>query len=107
MIHCIGNVTTRAAVLSAEGMVLNVLGWNLHLVTPAHFVCALRAYEAVADKLILLTVRLTSWPADPRLKLKPSLWAALFTNHAALLKHCNSEELALARTLFDNACKIA
>ena len=101
-------VTTSHAVVAAEPLVLNALEWNLNLLTPAHFVCAIGAYDddRVAYTLDMLSARFTSWVAAPWLRPRPSLCAAILLEktHPTLLEtHCadaDADELAQARTLF-------
>jgi hypothetical protein len=101
-----GKYSTRAEVLKAEIEVLSALEWNLNLVTPAHFVCCLDAFDTTEEDLDLLAACMTSWVAAPQLIFKPSVWAAALTNHECLLAQCESSDVELARQTFHSACQL-
>ena len=88
------NLRSRAAVLSAEGHVLDALRWDLNLITPAHYVTALKSHSTHEADLHLFCMFFSS---GPDAEFKPSVLAAHITGDPFLNEECSAEELAALR----------
>lgn len=86
-------LSTPTSIFLAENLVLEILDWDLLLVTPAHYLVSENVFLPHEDTLDTLCKRM---PLGSASYLRPSVVAAALTNDSTLLKLCASADIDAA-----------